>query len=102
MARLGFEPRITVRPLYPDRFRMGSPAPSKRIFREPLEDEDNQPDTQRNDGCGAKRGSDHHADHMSLPARVRSRSLPHRGGAWSANFKLRHYPTAGRLAFWEF
>src|SRR5215204_4574879 len=67
MARLGFEPRITVRPLHPDRFRMRSPAPSKRIFREPLEAEDNQPDTQPNDGCAAKRESDHHADHMSLP-----------------------------------
>jgi hypothetical protein len=49
---------------------MRSPAPSKRVFHEPLEAEDNQPDTQRDDGCGAKRESDHHAHHVSLPAHV--------------------------------
>jgi hypothetical protein len=94
MARLGFEPRITVRSLHADRFRMRSPAPSKRVFRKPLEAEDHQPDAQPNDGCGAKRESDHHADHMSLPAHVWPKPTTS-GGAWSPNFKLLTIRKAG-------
>src|SRR5829696_388850 len=80
MARLGFEPRITVRSLHAGRFRMRSPAPSKRVFRKPLEAEDNQPDAQPNGGCGAKRESDHCADHRSLPAHVRAEAYHIRRG----------------------
>src|SRR5215203_4461758 len=97
MARLGFEARITVRALHPNRFGMCSPAPSKRVFHEPLEAEDNQPDAERRDGCCAKCEGDHHADHMNLPA-YSWRTLPHRAGAWSSNFKLTHYPSSGEVA----
>src|SRR5215208_1819136 len=82
MARLGFEARITVRALHPNRFDMCSPAPWKRVFHEPLEAEDNQPHAERRDGCCAKCEGDHHADHMNLPA-YSWRTLPHRAGAWS-------------------
>src|SRR5215207_3147685 len=92
MARLGFEARITVRALHPNRFGMCSPAPSKRVFHEPLEAEDNQPDAERRDGCCAKCEGDHHAHHMNLPA-YSWRTLPHRAGAWPSNFKLTHYPS---------
>src|SRR5829696_121535 len=92
MARLSFEARITVRALHPNRFDMCSPAPSKRVFHEPLEAEDDQPDAERRDGCCAKCEGDHHPDHMNLPA-YSWRTLPHRAGAWPSNFKLTHYPS---------
>src|SRR5215203_1690633 len=95
MARLGFEARITVRALHPNRFDMCSPAPSKRVFHEPLEAEDNQPHAERRDGCCAKCEGDHNTDHMNLPA-YSWRTLPHRAGAWSSNFKLTQTRPAAR------
>src|SRR5215204_1407864 len=91
MARLGFEARITVRALHPNRFDMCSPAPSKRVFHEPLEAEDNQPDAERRDGCCAKCEGDHHADHMNLPA-YSWRTLPHRAGAMAVKFQTDALP----------